>query len=173
MLKCLQNEDWMCLLLWGDSTWQSAVDRIISNISRGIASLWILRKEIHVSGLTGAYSHPAVVTYLWWSVPLAYKIQTSGASFSRGHLSSFRRFNLSLRGFREYWFFPHSALSEVWFSHRRDLVMFSAYLGILEILHRLLFCILKVAVDTSSKVSLWTGRPSVGKYQLGGTDIQG
>jgi len=39
MLKCLQNGCRMCFVLWGDSTWQSAGDRSISNISRAIASL--------------------------------------------------------------------------------------------------------------------------------------
>lgn len=87
LLECLQNDGQMCFLLWGASTWQSAGDWSISNISRGIASLWIVRKEIHVSGLTGAYSHPAVVTvtYHLWSVPLAYEIQSLGVSLSRGH----------------------------------------------------------------------------------------
>lgn len=123
--KCLQSEGHLCLLLWGARTWQNAGNRSISNISRGVASLWILRKEINVSGLTSAYGHPALVTCLLWSVPLAYKIQSSGASFSRGHLSFFARFNFSLRGFTQYFVCPCSALSEVCFSHHKDLVMFS------------------------------------------------
>lgn len=64
----------------------------------------IWRKEIHVSELIGACGHCAEATYLLWSVPLSYKIQSSGVSLSRGHFSFFGRFDLSLRSFRKYFF---------------------------------------------------------------------
>lgn len=109
MLKCLQHQGSVCVLSWDASTWQSAGDRRISNISWGIALWGILREEIHVSELTGAYGHPAEATYLLWNVPLSYKIQSSGASLSRWHFPFFR-FDLSLMeifgniSFRKYFF---------------------------------------------------------------------
>lgn len=104
MLECLQHQGQMCVLLWGASMWQSAGDRKISSISWGIAFWGIVRKEIHVSELAGAYGHPAEAIYLLWSVLLSYKIQCSGAPLGRGHFSLFR-FDLSLTGFRKYFFF--------------------------------------------------------------------
>lgn len=116
-----------------------------------------------------------MVTLLWspaccgvcpWHIKSkAEKLHSAG-----GIYPFFRRFNLRLRGFREYYFFPRSALTEVWFIHHKDLVMSCTCLGILEILHRLLFWILKVVFGVSLKVCPSRGRHNVGKYQLGGTD---
>lgn len=48
-----------------------------------------------------------------------------------------------LKGHQEH----YSVLSEVWFSHCKDVVMFSACLEVLEILHRPLFRVLKWALE--------------------------
>lgn len=156
MLECLQHQGQMCVLLWGASSWQSAGDRRISNISWGFAFLGILRKEIHVPELTDAYGHPAETTYLLWSVPLSCKIQSSEASLSRGHFSFFRRLDLRLTGFRKYFFFfPFRPVRSVVLSPQGFSDVF-ACLRMLEVLDRMLFWILKVTIDISYKVSPWS-----------------
>lgn len=111
----LQSKAMTCLLLCGASIWQSAGDRAVSNISR-----CLMNTE---QGSSSFWAHKCIwppCCGLLWSLSLG---KTEQQLKQKGPL---------LKGHQE----CYSVLSEVWFPHCKDAVMFSACLETLEILHR-------------------------------------